>query len=83
MPRSNPNTPRRRRTYWFKTSQPDFRVEKTTRLLNENSSRSVAEVAGACALSSSRLSHLFRAELGTSVGKFRKHLEETYDRKSN
>ena len=51
--------------------EPDFRVEKTTRLLNENSSRKLAEVAGACALSTSRLSHLFRAELGTSVGRFR------------
>jgi AraC-like DNA-binding protein len=51
--------------------RPDFRVEKTTRLLNENLSRKLAEVAGACALSSSRLSHLFKAELGTSVGKFR------------
>ena len=50
---------------------PDFRVEKTTRLLNENSSRKLAEVAGACALSTSRLSHLFRAQLGTSVGRFR------------
>ena len=51
--------------------QSDFRVKKTAQLLNENSSRSVAEVAGACALSTSRLSHLFKAELGTSVGKFR------------
>ena len=51
--------------------QPDFRVEKTARLLNENSSRKLAEVAGACALSTSRLSHLFKAELGTTVGKFR------------
>ena len=51
--------------------QQDFRVEKTTRLLNENSSRTLTEVAGACALSTSRLSHLFKAELGTSVGKFR------------
>ena len=53
------------------SAHPDFRVEKTTRLLNENSSRKLAEVAGACALSTSRLSHLFKAELGTSVGKFR------------
>jgi transcriptional regulator GlxA family with amidase domain len=26
----------------------DFRIEKATRLLNENSSRTVAEVAGGC-----------------------------------
>ena len=35
----------------------DFRIEKATRLLNENSSRTVAEVAGA---------------VGTTVGKFRR-----------
>ena len=49
----------------------DFRIEKTTRLLHENSSRTVAEVASACSLSTSRLSHLFKAEVGTTVGKFR------------
>ena len=53
------------------SSHRDFRVEKTSRLLNENSSRTVTEVAGACALSTSRLSHLFKAEIGTTVGKFR------------
>jgi len=50
----------------------DFRIEKTTHLLHENSSRTVAEVAGACSLSTSRLSHLFKAEVGTTVGKFRR-----------
>ena len=50
----------------------DFRIEKTTRLLNENSSRTVAEVASACSLSTSRLSHLFKTEVGTTVGKFRR-----------
>ena len=49
----------------------DFRIEKTTLLLHENSSRSVAEVASACSLSTSRLSHLFKAKIGTTVGKFR------------
>ena len=29
------------------SAHPDFRVEKTVRLLNENSSRKLAEVAGA------------------------------------
>ena len=52
-------------------SRSDFRIEKTTRLLHENSSHSVAEVAAACSLSTSRLSHLFKAQIGTSVGKFR------------
>ncbi len=52
-------------------SHSDFRIEKTTRLLHENSSRTVGEVAGACSLSTSRLSHLFKTEVGTTVGKFR------------
>src|SRR5438034_9649647 len=50
----------------------DFRIEKATRLLNENSSRTVAEVAGGCSMSTSRLSHLFKTEVGTTVGKFRR-----------
>ena len=53
-------------------SHSDFRIEKTTRLLHENSSRTVGEVAGACSLSTSRLSHLFKTEVGTTVGKFRR-----------
>jgi AraC-like DNA-binding protein len=53
-------------------SHSDFRIEKTTHLIHENSSRTVAEVAGACSLSTSRLSHLFKAEVGTTVGKFRR-----------
>jgi AraC family transcriptional regulator of arabinose operon len=53
-------------------SHSDFRIEKTTHLLQENSSRTVAQVAGACSLSTSRLSHLFKAEVGTTVGKFRR-----------
>ena len=52
-------------------SHSDFRIEKTTHLLQDNSSRTVAEVAGACSLSTSRLSHLFKAGIGTTVGKFR------------
>jgi AraC-like DNA-binding protein len=52
-------------------SHSDFRIEKTTRLLHENSARTVGEVAGACSLSTSRLSHLFKTEVGTTVGKFR------------
>ena len=52
-------------------SHSDFRIEKTTRLLHENSSWTVGGVAGACSLSTSRLSHLFKTEVGTTVGKFR------------
>jgi AraC-like DNA-binding protein len=53
-------------------SHSDFRIEKTTRLLHENSSCTVGEVASACSLSTSRLSHLFKTEVGTTVGKFRR-----------
>jgi AraC-type DNA-binding domain-containing proteins len=53
-------------------SRSDFRIEKTTRLLRENSSRTIGEVADACSLSTSRLSHLFKAEVRTTVGKFRR-----------
>ena len=53
-------------------SHSDFRIEKTTHLLHQNSSRTVAEVASACSLSTSRLSHLFKTDLGTTVGKFRR-----------
>jgi AraC-like DNA-binding protein len=49
----------------------DFRIEKATHLLHENPSRTVVEVARACSLSNSRLSHLFKAEAGTTVGKLR------------
>ena len=52
-------------------SHSDFRIQKATHLLNENSSRTVAEVAGGCSISTSRLSHLFKAQVGTTVGKFR------------
>ena len=53
-------------------SHSDFRIEKATRLLTENSSRTVAQVAGGCSMSTSRLSHLFKTEVGTTVGKFRR-----------
>src|SRR5205809_810498 len=56
----------------MEASDSDFRIEKATRLLNENSSRTVAEVAGGCCISTSRLSHLFKTEVGTTVGKFRR-----------
>jgi len=44
--------------------QSDFRIEKAVQLLNENSSRTLADLAYGCTLSISRLSHLFKAKLG-------------------
>jgi AraC family transcriptional regulator of arabinose operon len=50
----------------------NFRIQKATLLLNENSARTVAQVACGCSISTSRLSHLFKTEVGTTVGKFRR-----------
>ena len=53
--------------------QSDFRIEKAVQLLNENSSRTLADLAYGCTLSISRLSHLFKAKTGLTVGKFRRN----------
>jgi AraC-like DNA-binding protein len=52
--------------------QPDPRIEKAVRLLNEDSSRTLADLARDCTLSISRLSHLFKAKTGHTVGDFRR-----------
>jgi AraC family transcriptional regulator of arabinose operon len=53
--------------------QTDPRIEKAVRLLNEDSSRTLADLASDCALSISRLSHLFKAKTGHTVGNFRRN----------
>jgi AraC family transcriptional regulator len=53
--------------------QTDFRIEKAVRLLNENPSRTLADLASDCTLSISRLSHLFKAKTGHTVGNFRRN----------
>ncbi len=53
--------------------QTDFRIDKAVRLLNENSSRTLADLACGCTLSISRLSHLFKDKTGLTVGKFRRN----------
>jgi len=53
--------------------QTDFRIDKAVRLLNENSSRTLADLAYGCTLSISRLSHLFKDKTGLTVGKFRRN----------
>lgn len=50
----------------------NVQIEKAIRLLNEDSSHTLAELASRCALSISRLSHLFRAQTGLTVGRFRR-----------
>jgi AraC-like DNA-binding protein len=48
-------------------------IEKAVRLLDENTSQTIAELANRCNLSVSRLSHLFRAHAGLSLRRFRYH----------
>jgi AraC family transcriptional regulator of arabinose operon len=51
--------------------QTDFRIKKAVRLLHENSTLTLADLASGCALSISRLSHLFKAETGLTLREFR------------
>jgi len=51
----------------------DVRIREAVRLLNENSSCTLCEVARRCHLSLSRLSHLFKAETGLTVEDYRRH----------
>ena len=53
--------------------QTDSRIAKAVRLLNEDPSRTLADLACGCALSLSRLSHLFRAETGFTLNEFRRN----------
>jgi AraC family transcriptional regulator of arabinose operon len=51
--------------------QTDFRIKKAVRLLNDNSSLTLTDLASGCTLSTSRLSHLFKAETGLTLRQFR------------
>ena len=51
--------------------QTDFRIKKAVRLLNDNSSLTLTDLARGCTLSTSRLSHLFKAETGLTLRQFR------------
>ena len=53
--------------------QTDSRIAKAVRLLNEDPSRTLADLACDCTLSISRLSHLFRAETGLTLKEFRRN----------
>jgi AraC family transcriptional regulator of arabinose operon len=53
--------------------QTDSRIAKAVRLLNEDPSRTLADLARGCTLSISRLSHLFRAETGLTLKQFRRN----------
>ena len=53
--------------------QTDPRIQRALRLLSEDSSRTLADLASNCTLSISRLSHLFKAKTGHTVGNFRRN----------
>ncbi len=53
--------------------QTDLRIAKAIRLVNEDPSRTLADLACGCTLSISRLSHLFRAETGLTLKEFRRN----------
>jgi AraC family transcriptional regulator len=53
--------------------QTDSRIAKAVRLLNEDPARTLGDLACGCALSISRLSHLFRAETGLTLKEFRRN----------
>jgi AraC-like DNA-binding protein len=51
--------------------QGDFRIRRVIQVLKEDPSRPLPELAYACQMSMSRLSHLFKREIGTNVKNFR------------
>jgi AraC family transcriptional regulator of arabinose operon len=51
--------------------QKDFRIQKVVQVLNENPSLTLPDLAHACQMSMSRLSHLFKDEIGTNVKNYR------------
>jgi AraC-like DNA-binding protein len=51
--------------------QGDFRIRKVIQVLKEDPSRTLPELAHGCQISMSRLSHLFKREVGTNVKIYR------------
>jgi AraC-like DNA-binding protein len=49
----------------------DFRIRRVIRVLKENPTLTLPELAYACQISMSRLSHLFKHEIGTNVKNYR------------
>jgi AraC family transcriptional regulator of arabinose operon len=49
----------------------DFRIQKVVQVLNEDPSRTLPELARSLQMSMSRLSHLFKDEIGTNVKSYR------------
>jgi transcriptional regulator GlxA family with amidase domain len=51
--------------------QKDRRVQKVVEVLNQDPSRTLPELAHSCQISLSRLSHLFKDEVGMNVKNYR------------
>jgi transcriptional regulator GlxA family with amidase domain len=51
--------------------QKDFRIQKVVQVLSETPSLTLPELAHSCQMSASRLSHLFKDEIGTNVKNYR------------
>ena len=51
--------------------QKDCRVQKVVQVLNQDPSRTLPELAQSCQISSSRLSHLFKNDLGITLKSYR------------
>jgi AraC family transcriptional regulator len=51
--------------------QKDFRIQEVIQVLNEDPSRTLPELARTCQISMSRLSHLFKGEVGVNVKNYR------------
>src|SRR5260370_20765328 len=51
--------------------QKDFRINKVVEVLNQDPSRTLPELARSCQISVSRLSHLFKDEIGINVKNYR------------
>jgi transcriptional regulator GlxA family with amidase domain len=51
--------------------QRDFRIQKVVAVLNQDPSRTLPEIAHSCQISVSRLSHLFKDEIGINVKNYR------------
>ncbi len=49
----------------------DFRIQEVVQILNEHPSRTLPELARSCQISMSRLSHLFKDEVGVNVKDYR------------
>jgi transcriptional regulator GlxA family with amidase domain len=51
--------------------QQDCRIQKVVQVLNQDPSRTLPELAHSCQISVSRLSHLFKDELGINMKSYR------------